>query len=83
MKKKAKKDYCIYDCTVSAKLKMEKNFRTIQAKAYLEGTDPRAYSLWDVERACFTSISKQLGIRESQIEKIQLIHYSFWGWTTM
>jgi hypothetical protein len=83
MKKKAKKDYCIYDCIVNTKLKKEKGFRVLSVKAYLEGTNPNANSLWDVERACVPSISKQLGIRESQIEKTELIHYSFWGWTTM
>jgi hypothetical protein len=80
MKKKAKKDYCVYDCTVNTKLKNDKDFRIVRVRAYLEGTDPKANSLWDVERACVTSISKQLGIRKAQIEKAELIQYSFFGW---
>jgi hypothetical protein len=80
MKKKTKKDYCVYDCEIDTKLKMEKNSRILRVKAYLEGTDPKANSLWDVERACITSVCKDLGIRKSQIEKVYLIHHSFWGW---
>jgi len=75
---KARKTYCVYDCTVNTKLQRDKDYRVLRVKAYLETTDPASNSLWDVERASLTTISKAL---RSKIEKAELIEYSFWGWT--
>jgi len=75
---KEKKNYCVYACTVNTKLKSNKDFRVFRVKAYLEGTNPKAFSLLDVERGAVATISKAL---RSKIEKAELIEYSFWGWT--